>query len=287
MKVAVIANSAKCSREAFYEMLVLLGKKEYEVVATSFASNRILMEPVRIMPSAYSPDLVFVIGGDGTIISAAHFFGKHQAPIVGVNLGKLGYLANFSYEECCDMIAMGAFPRMLGTEDISERMLLGTQIKDDHDVMAVNDIVIDIGHPFRTITVRIDVDGKWLTDVRGDGVIVSTPTGSTAYNLSAGGPILQPETDVIAITPKNPHALSFRPLVVRGSSTITLTAKEHVGAHVIIDGQKVVPMSELDGDEDKLVKIGKFESNLKLVSNQHNQKHGWSNILREKLKWGV
>lgn len=277
MRVAVIANSAKCPRARFDDVLRILKVKQYEVVGTSFAENLIFMHSGE---SEGSPDFAVVLGGDGTIISAAHFFGKNQVPIAGVNLGKLGYLANFSYDEFYEMVWTGTFPELLtGT---SERMLLGAHIKDD--VLAVNDIVIDIGHPFRTITVRIHVDGKWLTDIRGDGVIISTPTGSTAYNLSAGGPILQPEADVIAITPKNPHSLSFRPLVVRDSSTITLTVKEHVGAHVIIDGQKVIPMSELDGDTDKVVEIGRFESNLKIVSNRH---HDWSNILREKLKWGV
>ncbi len=274
MKVTVIANSAKCSLESFDEVLRLI-EEQHEVVGTSFAENEICMT------CCGKCDVVVVLGGDGTIISAAHFFGKNQVPIIGVNLGKLGYLANFSYDEFCDIVLEGAFPKLL--TETSERMLLGTRI-NDCDVIAVNDIVIDIGHPFRAVTVQVHIDGKRLTNVHGDGVIISTPTGSTAYNLSAGGPILQPEIDVIAITPKNPHALSFRPLVVSGSSTIRLTVEQYVGAHVIIDGQKVVPVSELDGDGDGVVKITRFESNLSLIE---NRLYDWKVILREKLKWGI
>jgi len=296
MNIALIGNSAKCDRKAFDKMHKALAKK-HQVTSTSFEPNKIILRNT-VEGQVGIPDVAVVMGGDGTIISAAHYFGpNNQIPIVGINLGKLGYLANFSYDEFYEMALADTWPGLLYSTECppSERLLLETILPNDNggcdDVMAVNDFVIDIGKPFRTITVRINVNNIWLADVRGDGVIISSPTGSTAYNLSAGGPILQPEADVISITPKNPHSLSFRPLVVDGSCHVTLRVLEPAGAHLIIDGQMVIPMASLDddlGDGSRFVEIGKARSKLKLV--MPHRTHGedyWQGVLREKLKWGA
>lgn len=292
MDIILIGNSAKCEAVPFDKLHVALSQ-HHRIVAHSFVPNKIDMQGEVVR----SADVAIVVGGDGTIISAAHYFGQNQIPIVGINLGKLGYLAHFNFDEFHEMAMEDRWPRLLYSTECppSERLLLETILPNDNggcdDVMAVNDFVIDIGKPFRTITVRVSVNNIPLADVRGDGVIISSPTGSTAYNLSAGGPILQPEADVISITPKNPHSLSFRPLVVDGSCHITLRVLEPEGAYLIIDGQTVIPMSSLDddvGNGSRFVEIGRARYKLKLVMPHRN--HGqdyWQGVLRTKLKWGA
>lgn len=273
MKVAVIANSAqgKCTAKNFQDAFDVLSANGYEVVGTSFAENSI--DTVGL--GDQHPDFAVVIGGDGTIISACHYFGDLQVPLLGVNMGKLGYLAHFGFEHFKNFVA-GKQPDMFSSHrHISERMLLQIQLGSKR-LIAVNDLVVDIGPPFRTTEVRLKIDGSTLPLIRGDGVIVATPTGSTAYTLSVGGSIIHPEVEGIAVTPKNPHRLSFRPLVVRGDSTIAVTAVHPEGVYFIVDGQYYEPATE-----SVVAGITRFHQNLKIVTREDY----WT-TLTEKLHWG-
>lgn len=199
--------------------------------------------------------------------------GDGQAPLAGVNVGKLGFLAEFSADELKSQFANLRLPG-----DVSERMMLDVQIthgdKRWFRSLAVNDCVVR--DPFRMVRLSIWLDGMHLTDMASDGVIVSTPTGSTAYNLAAGGPLLLPGMPAMVLTPICPHSLTFRPLVVEDSRTVTIRSEFASG--VIIDGQQPV---EFDAG-DKIV-VKRHPKPFKLVCNPTHRV--WS-PMRAKLNWG-
>lgn len=187
-------------------------------------------------------DYAVVFGGDGSIISTVRSVSKASLPVVGVNVGKLGFLAEYSAEEL-----EGFFTSLIkGAVPIEKRMMINCRIfqKDGQKLnekfcsSAVNDICITAGPPFRTIELKILVDGQPLAGCVSDGLIISTPTGSTAYNLSAGGPILSPKLNAMVITPICPHSLSFRPIVINADSKVEVFGiRVNEGTTVSIDGQ--------------------------------------------------
>ena len=192
-------------------------------------------------------DYAVVFGGDGSIISAARHLSRSNVPVIGVNLGKLGFLAEFSVEELKkyfnDIIS--------GNVRIEKRMMLGCCVQTNGDERfrsnAVNDVFVMAGPPFRTIELRILVDGQPLAGCVSDGLIISTPTGSTAYNLSAGGPILAGNMEAMVITPICPHSLSFRPIVISAESRVEVIGlKLNEGSAVLVDGQVSIPVTVND-----------------------------------------
>lgn len=227
---------------------------------------------------AHQPDLIFVLGGDGTLIAAAHNLGCRQVPIVGVNLGKLGFLAEFTIgqlEREGDFLFTGEMP-------MTRRIMLGVKLEARGGVtesLAVNDCVVLAGQPFRMIEMRVAVDGEEVAEIRGDGLIVSTPSGSTAHNLSAGGPILEPTAEAFIITPICAHALTFRPLAVDARRTIEIrVARENEGTTVAIDGRQHEPLRA----GDRLV-LSRYPAEFLLVRNP--RRSVWF-ALRQKLMWG-
>lgn len=225
------------------------------------------------------PDRVIVLGGDGSILHVAREMNSHPAPIVGVNFGKLGYLAEFSLDD---------FNRQLDAilndpSIISRRMMILATIRraDGEEICspAVNDCVVHAGPPYRMVELSILVDGEQITTVLGDGLVLSTPTGSTAHNMSAGGPIIQSEVSAIALTPLSPHSLTHRPLVVAGSSTITVIAGQvNEGTTVAIDGQMSVSLRR--GDQ---LTIRRHDRDFLLARNPSRMP--WYTLIT-KLKWG-
>jgi NAD+ kinase len=187
-------------------------------------------------------DYAVVFGGDGSIIAAARRLSrsgdKTGIPVIGVNLGKLGYLAEFSVEELKEF-----FPQLIKDKaKIEKRMMLLCRVlkkgKERFCSAAVNDVFITAGPPFRMIDLKMFVDGQHLGDCVSDGMVISTPTGSTAYSLSAGGPVLSQKMEGIVITPICPHSLSFRPVVITGDSVVELRGERlNKGTTVSIDGQ--------------------------------------------------
>lgn len=225
-------------------------------------------------------DYAVVFGGDGSIISAARHLSDSQkrVPVIGVNLGKLGFLAEFSLDEL--KISLAAI--LAGRAAIERRMMLNCRVLRDgrgkFACSAINDVFIAAGPPYRMIELKIAVDGQALAGCVGDGLIIATATGSTAYNLSAGGPILSKKMKAMVITPICPHSLSFRPIVINAESTIeVLGVYVNEGTTVAIDGQ--VSHKLAVGD---VVRIEKEKNDFLLVNNP--TRTGWE-TLGAKLGW--
>jgi NAD+ kinase len=195
-------------------------------------------------------DFAVVLGGDGTIISAARTLSEARVPVIGVNMGKLGFLAEFSAAEFKkwygDIIS--------GKAPVEKRMILSCRVSDKSEgdaprfrSKAVNDVYVTAGPPYHVIELNISVDGQHVASCVGDGLIVSTPTGSTAYNLSAGGPILAGAMEAMVITPICPHSLSFRPIVIGAANVVRITAtRVNEGTTVSVDGQVSTGMTLRD-----------------------------------------
>jgi len=227
-------------------------------------------------------DFAIVFGGDGSIISTARKVSEASVPVIGVNVGKLGFLAEFSVDELKDF-----FPR-LSENDVpaDRRMMLGCRVFGGRESRrserfcsaAINDIFITAGPPFRMVELKILVDGQSLAGCVSDGLIISTPTGSTAYNLSAGGPIVSPRMEAVVITPLCPHSLSFRPIVINAESTIEVFGvRVNEGTTVSIDGQVSSTLSI-----DDVVRIQKHTCDFLIVNNP--LRNEWD-TLATKLRW--
>jgi len=228
---------------------------------------------------AAKADRIVVFGGDGTLIGVARSLGDHQIPLVGVNVGKLGFLAEFSINE-----VETELDRILSDDAlIKRRMMFEVGVfRNAHAAetfTAVNDCVVQAGPPYRIIRLRLSINGEHLTYVEGDGLIVSTPSGSTGHNLSAGGPILQPGVAAIILTPVNPHSLTHKPLVIEGDSVVEVTAHDvNEGTTLIIDGQVSCPL----GGKNRVV-IRRFSQDFLIV---RNPRHTLWNKLVGKFHWG-
>jgi len=224
-------------------------------------------------------DLVVVLGGDGTLISVARMIGDREVPILGVNLGSLGFLTEITLDELCSSVDR----YFKGDYSISERMMLHiTVVRDGVEIeekTVLNDVVINKGALARIIDLETTINDGYLTTFKGDGVIISTPTGSTGYSLSANGPILYPELDCYVITPICPHTLTNRPIVVAGDALITVALNcINEDVFLTLDGQVGVALK--CGD---LIRIGKAKKRTRLIISSSKD---YFEILRTKLKWG-
>jgi NAD+ kinase len=226
-------------------------------------------------------DFILVFGGDGTYLSAARLMKEKSIPILGVNMGTLGFLTEVRKEEIFDSlneILKG------GKVSISERTMLEVSVVRNKKVilkdLVVNDAVVSKGAIARIIGVKIQVDGEWANTVRADGLIVSTPTGSTAYSLAAGGPIVMPTLGCMILTPICPHSLTQRPLIIPDTVSVELTL-DHMPGHVFLtlDGQ-----DGLDLLADDSIRISSFKKHkLKVVKAPQRD---YFMLLREKLNFG-
>ena len=225
-------------------------------------------------------DIAFIIGGDGTLLRSAQYLSTANIPICGINRGRLGFLVDISP----DRIEENLESILSDNYSVDERIsLIGTVIRNGQEIsknISFNDVVIHSKDAVRMIEMDTVLDGKKLYTVNADGLVVSTPTGSTAYSLSCGGPILQPSMEALIMVPICPHLLSNRPIVIGMNSVIEikLSDKSHTNASVTFDGQINVPIEAND-----LIKITKGEVTLKLI-----QPPGinFLSILREKQGWG-
>jgi NAD+ kinase len=223
---------------------------------------------------AAASDMVVVLGGDGTLLSVAHHAARAGVPIMGVNLGRLGFLTEIPVSE-----AVPTLEKFLAGEAglISPRWLLEGRTARDVSY-SLNDLVVTKGAMARMIELAIGIDGTDVATLKADGLIVSTPTGSTAYSLSAGGPILHPQVPAIVLTPICPHTLSFRPLAVPATSSISvrlLTGGEEV--HLTFDGQRGGAFVRND-----VVDIRKAPFELQLVT---SPRRSYYDLVKEKLGW--
>ncbi len=223
--------------------------------------------------------LVIVLGGDGTLLSAARAISGRDIPLFAVNLGGLGFLTAISVEELFPELE-----RALRNEHrIARRRMLACEVQRDGEIVAsydaLNDVVITKGQIARMIDLVCNVDAHFVCRYKADGLIISTPTGSTAYSLSAGGPIVFPSVGALCITPICPHTLTNRPVLVSDSSVIqVLNLAAHGDAYLTIDGQVGEPLRE----QDRVV----CRSSQKAVSLIRPPRMLFFDVLRQKLKWG-
>ena len=225
-----------------------------------------------------SADLAFVFGGDGTILSASRKLNGRQIPLIGVHLGKFGFLADLTSREISDSLEK----IFAGEYVISQRMMLTCKVIRSKQVinetLGLNDAVISRTSLSRLISIKLYVNEKTVTTYSSDGLIVSTPSGSTAHSLSAGGPIVTPDMEAFLITPICPHTLSNRPLVVSGDSKIEMEQiSESKGVGLTVDGQIYFDVKV----GDRIV-IEKAENKLQLIDIQTRT---FYDVLREKLNW--
>jgi len=233
----------------------------------------------RARMAEHSPELVVVLGGDGTLLAAARAFASTNIPLLSVNLGSLGFLTEVpladlyaTLQAWCD-----------GTGVVETRSMMLAELFSGGERTrhwdALNDVVVAKGTIARMADFTVEIDRQLVATFRADGVIVSTPTGSTAYNLAADGPIVMPSVDCMVVTPICPHLLTIRPIVVPGESSITVRV---VGVpnetYLTVDGQEAVPTHT--GDEVHCRRSGFTVRLLRLKPN------GLFNVLRSKLKWG-
>jgi NAD+ kinase len=221
-------------------------------------------------------DLAIVMGGDGTMLSVARVLMNSDTPLVGINRGRFGFLTDLRAEEM--LISINEI--LAGAYQTETRMLLTASViragKQVHQGVAFNDIVVKSG--LRLIELEVEIDGKFMHKQRGDGLILSTPTGTTAYSLSAGGPILHPDLDAIALVPINPHTLSNRPIVVSSTSKIEVNLVQVDDAQISYDGQFQLALEM--GDK---VLVQRAVKDITLL---HPSDYCYFEMLRNKLNWG-
>jgi NAD+ kinase len=224
-------------------------------------------------------DLLIVLGGDGTLLSAARLAAERKVPILAVNLGGLGFLTTVSQDEIYSILE----EIFTGKHRVSERVMLEAEIVRDGTVIrrqiALNDAVLNKAALARIMDLELRVDGEYVTTYKADGLILSTPTGSTAYSLAAGGPIVYPIVEAFVVTPICPHTLTNRPLVIPDFVTIEVKFKAGDGTvFLTLDGQ--VGIELVPGDD---IRVRKAAEKLLLV---RPAKKTYFQILRNKLKWG-
>ena len=225
------------------------------------------------------PNLVIVLGGDGTLLAAARAFAHSPAPILGVNLGSLGFLTEIpladlytALEAWCDNCASVEVRDMMHAE-----LRRGGTVVRHWD--ALNDIVVSKGAIARMADFTVEIDQQFVATMRADGIIVSTPTGSTAYNLAANGPIVMPSVSALVVTPICPHLLTIRPIVVPGDATVTVHIEGVPNqTYLTVDGQEAIELQL--GDE---VRCCRSEYSVRLLRPRRN---GLFSVLRSKLSWG-
>ncbi len=222
-------------------------------------------------------DLLVSIGGDGTMLKTAYAARHSQVPMLGINLGKLGFLAELEQtklDELIDAIKTGNFV-------IEERVALcgETNSGQYNDLYAINDIVIDRGRWPKMIKLSMKINGEKVSTFSADGIIIATPTGSTGYSLSTGGPIVTPSSDAVTISPISPHTLNIRPLVISSEQTVEITAESPSKLQISADGQRVHYY-----DSPLKVKIRKAGKTIKLF---HTKSFSYFELLRHKLYWGI
>jgi NAD+ kinase len=264
------------------QLLAHLRKRGIQVFTSKQADGAGLLAGItRVDESkiAERVDLMVAIGGDGTLLHAARHVARRGVPLLGINRGRLGFLTDISPEhmlEAVDAILAGDYLE-------ERRLMLSAQIGDGSShpkLVALNDVVLQKGETGRMLDFVTTVDGSYVNAHRGDGLIVATPTGSTAYALSCGGPIIQPNVDALVMVPICPHTLSDRPLVLKLTSSIEVRVDTGVGsaAHVVCDGEDLGRIAS-----GETLRIGLADETVTLL---HPRDYNYYELLRSKLNWG-
>lgn len=260
-------------REDFFKIKELFSKSGISLLLESSSAKMIGENGFELEELAQNCDFLISLGGDGTLISLVRRGFKYNLPILGIHLGTLGFLTDITVDE------LSGFMDELknNTYSIDQRMMISSTIKEI-PVVAFNDIVITRKDLTGMVSIDAKINGKVFNSYYGDGLIISTPTGSTGYNLSCGGPVVYPLTDAFIVTPISAHSLTQRPLVLPVNFEIELCVKESKGAVAIIDGHDIY---DLEYNESFKIKIA--QNKAKLI---HSLRRSYFDILSQKLKWG-
>lgn len=261
MKTVIIYNKNKKNAEEFYYKLL----QEIPKIGCFVIENSKILEA----------DFFIVLGGDGTLIKASKMIIDYHKPIVAVNMGSLGFMTEIKVEEAIEVIKE-VTGKVYKTE---KRYFLEVSI-NNVKYYALNELVAaKSGFPARMVRINLFSNGSFVNTYRADGIIISSPTGSTAYSMSAGGPIINPKLNAMVITPISPHTLSTRPIVVPGADTLTVEiGDDNEEIYIMLDGQDNLRVEKNDKIEIKM-----SEKYITLVK---PEKRDYYSVLREKLKWG-
>ena len=257
-----------------------LERREVEVLMDRIAGSRAGRGRYPVLPLeelGRRADLAIVIGGDGTMLNIARTLAPHDVALIGVNQGQLGFLTDISVETM-----IGTIGAILDGKFVTEkRMLLEGRIRSRAQkasrVLAFNDVVVSKGARGNMIELEVRIDGEFIYNQRSDGLIVATPTGSTAYAMSAGGPIVHPALSVMGLVPVSPHTLSNRPIVVSSDSVVDVIIRSAADPRVHFDGH-----TRFDLREGDCVTVRRYSRAISLL---HPAGHSYSTMLREKLNW--
>lgn len=282
--VGVLGRESDAVGESLRVLTEFLSKKKVTVILGESIANLLPDSPFQICSKTKlgeMSDLIIVLGGDGSLLGAARMLARHNVPVLGINRGRLGFLTDILPDELEEKV--GAV--LDGDYVLEKRFLLNVVVKRKGDLIgraeALNDVVVNSGTSAQMIEFDLYIDDEFVYRQRSDGLIVSTPTGSTAYSLSAGGPIMHPKLDAVVLVPMFPHTLSSRPIVIDGNSEIRIDINQANDIHppVTCDGQ--VHLNAKPGDS---VFITKKRHKMKLV---HPPGHSFYASCRDKLGWGT
>lgn len=272
MRIFVLGNADKPGVQEVAEQLLPFLQKNCGVAVIDLIRERDL--------SKETADLALVLGGDGAILRAARQMGYRQTPVLGVNLGRLGFLADLTPDEL-----RACFCRVVNGEyRITQHLMYECVVESEGEsrtFLGLNEVAIKTGPPFHMVELDLGVDGEIVSHYNGDGLIISTPIGSTAHSLSAGGPILAQELSAFVITPICPHTLTNRPVVDSADKvyTITLRRASDGAAALILDGQEMLPLTA-----QHRVTVRKAPVSFQLVKVPGR---AYYQTLRDKLHWGI
>lgn len=270
-RILVLGNATRAGVQEEADRLLPFLKQHVEVVLFDLEQKAELGKT--------RAELALVLGGDGAILRAARQMGYRQTPVLGVNLGKLGFLADLSPAELCSCFPQVVRGNYRITNHLMFECLIGNGSEAPQTILGLNEVAIHSGPPYRMIEVDLSVDGETVTSFGGDGLILSTPVGSTAHSLSAGGPILGQELMAFVITPINPHALTSRPVVDSADKIYTIDVRRTFGAAaLVIDGQEIIPVSV--GQQVTVRRAPVHFQLVKVPGRSYYQ------TLRDKLHWG-
>ena len=283
MKFGIFANIKKAQVcERLPSILKMLTDRDMDVIVSgqvagevNFSHSR--MEVADLADIPRRADMIVSMGGDGTMLAAARLVGEAEKPILGINLGGLGFLTEISADE----IQAKMEKIIRGEYHIEKRMVIGAEVNGtpSRDYHCLNDMVIERGASPRVIRVDVDIDGEYFNTYIADGLILSTPTGSTAYSLSSWGPIVLPTLESIIINPICPHALTVRPTLLPATSTIVMKIETpDTNAILSVDGQYIV---EIPSGTRITLRKASFYVHLVLL-----EEHSFFDRLRRKLQWG-
>ena len=257
-----------------------LERRKVEVLMDRVAGSRAGRDRYPVLPLeelGRRADLAIVIGGDGTMLNIARTLAPHDVALIGVNQGQLGFLTDISVETM-----IGTIGAILDGKFVTEkRMLLEGRIRSRAQkasrALAFNDVVVSKGARGNMVELEIRIDGEFIYNQRSDGLIVATPTGSTAYAMSSGGPIVHPALSVMALVPVSPHTLSNRPIVVSSDSVVDVIIRSAADPRVHFDGH-----TRFDLREGDCVTVRRYSRAISLL---HPARHSYYTMLREKLSW--